>query len=518
MSVNYDGVEAAVKSFVESQNGASFEGRELLDFVIANLPKGRKPSKKAPQGREIGEMALEILKSLEDGILCDPASGRFQTAEGFFKGALFRATPSREELAEGILLPYPRLAFFCNPELCGADEIAITPSDIPGAAPIGSKTHAMAFDALSESHILVGRSALVDYLVAESHANFAPLKAHEAPKTKMNLSVFDMRDYYGKSGFQEGDSLIFEVLDWRLGRYSFRREPIRSSEADRREWMHSLERSLARTWKDFGDYLEIADQVAAALFSDACSGGVLAKSPHVGLDEAHRLFKEIALVQEGGEWALVPSEELASEMGADELPPDAVKELSPSDFSVSKGKLTEEDVLKEIKFPYPLPILQAMIFDELSNGCESFEEFHSRNIAGLSLEFADDAQEAAFLNFIEDLWEDSQERFNPAGDEAKSPLRVRILELAKDCAGILAAIVARAATPERDAVLEAYKLHHGGVASLQKDIIETLALLNSDSPLPDEGGEYDDLELRVGDMEDLWDSLLEVLEPIAGRD
>ncbi len=520
MSSEYDSIEKAVKDFVAAQSGARFKGSELLDYVSSKaVPSPKAKSKKGakkPTGRELGEMALDILNSMESRVLADPATGSFQSAEGFFKGALFRATPSKEELEEGILLPYPRLAFFCNPELCGAEDISISPSDAPGMKTIAAVDHAMAFEALAETHILVGRNALADYLVAEDHSNLAAVRGEKGAASRLKLAVFDMKDYYQAVGFHEGESLVFEVLDWTAGRYSFRRESVRAAEERRRSWISALERCLAKTWKDFGDYLEIADQVATALFIDACEGGKLCNSPDVGLDEAHKLFREVALVQNGGEWALVPSEELSAEAAKDDMDsPDVVKELSPEDFSVSKGKSSLDELLKEIKFPYPMPIFQAMIFDEISNGCESFEEFNSRYIAGLELTPVDDAQEAAFLNFAEELWEDSMERYSASADQAKAPLRTRVLELAKSCAETLSSIVARTSSSEKDRILEIYRSHHESVASLQRDILETLALLNSDSPLPEEGDDYENLELRLGDMEDLWDSILRGLEPIA---
>ena len=523
MSSEYDIIEKSVKDFVASRKGARFEGRELLDYVSSaavDIPKAKGKGSKKPSGRELGETALDILNTLESRVLTDTSTGLFQSADGFFKGASFRATPSKEEIAEGILLPYPRLAFFCNPELCGADDMIISPSDAPSIKAIASIEHAMGFEVLTEAHILIGRNALADYLVAESHSNMAAIKGERNAPAKMKLSVFSMKDYYQAVGFNEGDSLVFEVLDWSKGIYSFRHESVRATEERRRSWMHALERCLAKTWKDFGDYFEIADQIAIALFVDACSGGDLARRPDVGLDEAHRLFREIALVQNGGEWALVPSEELAAEAAKDDLDdiPGLVKDLSPEDFSVTKGSVKVEDMLKEIGFPYPMPIFQAMLTDEIVNGCDSYEEFHSRHIAGLSLTYVDDAQEAAFLNFVEDLWEDSKEHYNPANDQDKAPLRTRVLELAKSCAETLTAIVSKTeSAEERERILDVYKRYHEGVASLQRDILETLALINADSPLP-EGDEYDDLELRLGDMEDLWDSLLEGLDSIARRD
>jgi hypothetical protein len=249
---------------------------------------------------------------------------------------------------------------------------------------------------LQDSHVLLGRDALVDYLVAEDQANFEALRSSSGTKAMMRLSVFDMDAYYKASGFQEGDSLIFEVLDYATGAFAFRRESGRASEAAREAWLRAFELAIAATWRDYGEYLEVYEQVGAAFFSDACSGGFLAKRPDLGLDEATRLFKDVALVQNAGEWNLVPSEELSEEAARDYFGKDELaKGLSPDDLAISKGSSDLEDMLKEVGFPYPMPIFQAIVTDEIANGCESFGDFHARHLAGLKLKFADDAQEAA---------------------------------------------------------------------------------------------------------------------------
>ncbi len=515
MSSDYDRIESAVFAFIDAKAGARFKGSELLDYVQAKLKGSAKKGRKAAEsGRPLAETALAVLDSMQDHIFRDEESGVFQAASAFFKGALFRATPSKFELEEGILMPFSRFPFFCDPELCGADSLTISPVDAPKVKSVSCVKRSMSFEMILDSHVLPGRNAVMDYLVAESDLNFKSIRSgSELSKSAMEMTVFDMRPYYDAVSFAQGGSLVFEVLDWSKGLFSFRHEKGPRPDDERLRWMGAFERALAATWREYNDYLEVSEQVSRALFFDACAGGELIRNPAVGLDEASRLFRDIALVQDGGDWMLVPSGELAEDDF--EAPPEAVPGLAPDQFSVSKGNVSKTDeLLKEMRFPYPLPVFQAMIFDEIANGCESFDEFYARNVATLGIAAVDDAQEAAFMNFVEDLWESSFESFTPGNDEPKAPLRTRLLDVSRSCAETLAGIIAKA--KEDGSTLDIYKGQHRNIVAMQKDIMDTLSLLNSDNSLSEEGQDYENLELRVEDIEELWDSVLEELEPIVG--
>ena len=119
-----------------------------------------------------------------------------------------------------------------------------------------------------------------------------------------------------------------------------------------------------------------------------------------------------------------------------------------------------------------------------------------------NLEFVDEAQDVAFLNFLEDAWESNMEYFNPGIDCIKEPLRARLLDL----------------TRERiDTVVTLLEFYQGDIPGnitstlrrIHRDILETLSLLNNDSTLPEDAEEQ--LELRVGDLEDQWEDFTEYI-------
>ncbi len=146
-----------------------------------------------------------------------------------------------------------------------------------------------------------------------------------------------------------------------------------------------------------------------------------------------------------------------------------------------------------------------MIQDDLANGQESAEEFVRKLVEFMGIHFADDAQEAAFYNFVEECWEEASEHFDPVIEQTKTPLRTRLLELNSrrlEMARTLVARYEKSKIPKK--TVDQMKDFHSR-------ILNTLGLLNADRSLP-EGQEYEQLELRVGDIEDAWDEFEEKQE------
>ena len=123
----------------------------------------------------------------------------------------------------------------------------------------------------------------------------------------------------------------------------------------------------------------------------------------------------------------------------------------------------------------------------------------------MGVQFADDAQEAAFWNFAEECWEEASEHFDPVIEQTKTPLRTRLLELNTRRLEFARTLVERyenSKIPKK--LVDRMKDFHS-------KLLNTLGLLNADRSLP-EGEEYEQLELRVGDLEDAWDDIEEQQE------
>ena len=105
----------------------------------------------------------------------------------------------------------------------------------------------------------------------------------------------------------------------------------------------------------------------------------------------------------------------------------------------------------------------------------------------------DEAQEAAYLNFVEELWEQTFEHYSHNMDSLRAPLRARLLELTDARIELSAAVLAR-----RNATLPPNLREQ--MVKLHRDVLDTLFVLDRDAVIEEE--DIENLELRVGDIED----------------
>ena len=128
-----------------------------------------------------------------------------------------------------------------------------------------------------------------------------------------------------------------------------------------------------------------------------------------------------------------------------------------------------------------------------------FNSFRASILGLIEHDFADDTQEVAFLNFLDENWEACSEAYHPGEDAPKAPIRARLIELDNARIAMTKAFLAGADE-------EKLKRFTPRVRHLHRAIIDTLALLNNQADLP-EGPELDALEQRIEDIEDEWDEI-----------
>jgi hypothetical protein len=137
--------------------------------------------------------------------------------------------------------------------------------------------------------------------------------------------------------------------------------------------------------------------------------------------------------------------------------------------------------------------------DALANGVENFADFRASIESILGITFADEAQEAAFLNYLEDDWEVSSEYFNPSFEADKEPYRRRLLDLCEQRIDLSIQILQKFKN-------EVPKNLARPLARFHRNVCETLAVFCSDAPLPEEE-DLEQLELRIDDLESEWEEL-----------
>ena len=89
--------------------------------------------------------------------------------------------------------------------------------------------------------------------------------------------------------------------------------------------------------------------------------------------------------------------------------------------------------------------------------------------------------------------------YNPRSDSLKEPLRARLLDLTESRVETTFALLARYADTgvPKDITDSLKKLH--------ADILDTLTILNGDADFDEDPNALEQLELRVGDLEEAWE-------------
>ena len=457
----------------------------------------------------------------------------------FFNGARIKIVPSDFELANGILLPGDRFEAF-NPCELSCDDFELY---APGAKMPAEITAVRCdFAKLAPYYILLGHGGMIDAFAAESHDNYLRMRSAKNIRNAMlDVPAFDLHDFYFQTNFRFGDFIIVTVENAEEGRFSLEYRPaeLDASNADKIEWIEQFETALIEVWHRNYNYITITEQLAAGFFCAYSTGNDLLAHPRVSFDEFHRNMIEVTLSNQDGETMIVPLDE-TSEPGADAhashdhehdhehghehgencscghhhgthgamhgerrdgTPQDGdpVPGLSASDFSASSGHLDSLDaILSDVNAPIGFIELYAFTLDAIANGVD-FNSYRASILGLIERDFADDTQEVAFLNFLDENWEACNEIYHPGEDEAKAPIRSRLIEL--DNARIAMTKVILSGTDEDRTRRFVTRVKH-----FHRAIIDTLALLNNQADLP-EGPELEAFEQRIEDIEDEWDAI-----------
>ena len=466
--------------------------------------------------------------------------GRCALRTKFFNGARFKIAPSDFELADGILLPGDRFEAF-NPCELSSDEFELY---APGAKRPAELTAVRCdFARLAPYYLLLGHGGMIDAFAAESHDNYLRMRsAKNIRNAVLEVPAFDLSAFYLQTGFRPGDFLVVTVEDAAEGRFSLEYRPaeLDASNADKIEWIEQFEAALIEVWRRNYNYITITEQLAAGFFCAYCAGNDLLAHPRVSFDEFHRNMIDVTLSNQDGETMIVPLDEI-DEPGADAHAAhdghghdhehghehgdscscghhhgthdpmhgehrdgtprdgDPVPGLSAGDFSASSGHLDSLDaILSDVNAPIGYIELYAFTLDAIANGVD-FNSYRASILGLIEHDFADDTQEVAFLNFLDENWEACTEIYHPGEDEAKAPIRARLIELDNARIALTRAILS-GADKERAARFVPRVKH------LHRAIIDTLALLNNQADLPD-GPELEAFEQRIEDIEDEWDAI-----------
>jgi ribosome-associated translation inhibitor RaiA len=470
--------EILAEAFKTAENG-----RISVDDVVKLLPDNLEEPAAVRERIERELDANEFLfKNFEN-------DGDYQLRSKFFNGKQFCVTPDDSEIDSGILYPGHRFCIFAHEEVFPSE---ITFIDEATGKEVGLRPFVSEVTSLVPFHILMGSEQIFDFFIAEDPRN-SQLLDKEQPAREVILNVFDMSDFYKKYKFSSGDALLVTVKDWFNGVFSFRHlSGAERKDNDVKAWIDRFSDSMEQVINRFENYLEIPDQLRWAFFFGDTRDVFGLKSG--SLDEFYRDTKRIVINFENAGHTVLALADLEEEDDFE----------MPEDVMISQGKTnTLKELLADIGSPLSPAELDAYMMDQCYRRDMEFDSFFSRCFAGEKLQFADDAQEAVFLNYVEDRWEQLSRNYNRHVDEPKAPLRERILEI----------VDARVEWLEylQSLELETSQLPEGDMKKIAESSLylnDILELLNSEGHTLQEGDD-EDLFAAIDDIAETQEKIIE---------
>ncbi|GMO15717.1 MAG: hypothetical protein Pg6A_01920 [Termitinemataceae bacterium] len=311
-------------------------------------------------------LSTEIVKLINSHRLAfDAGPNKWVTRVGCFSGAKFVIRPSKDEIANGILIPGHRFIPFGNPALQQKDYRCIwngieVPRENTEASP----------EDLSPYYSLYGDEFLPQYLARENKTNEnAYNNAIYDEPDEVNISTFNLSVFYRETGFVPGDLILLTVTDWRNVTFSIERQSLDDwSKDELLEWKNTAEAAFCASFNKMGACANIEEQIAWAYY---LGGARIKNVPAWPLD--YFLFEISDRVE-----AVPFGIETRFWFAGREIP----------DYTSIKGIQTQSDqtALEKILFAYNIPVsefvVQAYIYDALYRKETNFRNIIERIIPG----------------------------------------------------------------------------------------------------------------------------------------
>lgn len=401
-------IEEKVHDFILTAQGP-FSAEECAVAISGKMPASAKDRTKLIRAVERELKGLNV-------VFRDPDRKFFQTRASFFNGGSFLIIPDAFEIEKGILFAGDRLTPFCSEDVFPSDALLINEQN-------GREFEVSEFTAplndVMPFHILLGSEQVFDYFIAD-HENNESLFNSGTPDGDVTLDVFDFSEFYAENNFIPGDAVLLRIDSWANASFSCSFVSGSSRIAAAEKWIQSFNAAMEQVIDYFENYLEIPEQVSWAYF---LGDRKLLQSPGSSVREFIDLSDNISIIYSGGHTVL-------GVRGSDDDDSSPPLIAPPEGIMVSSGETEDlELILKEIQSPLNIIEIESYCCSELWRRQLDFDAFFKRCFGQEKLSFADDVQEAAFLNFIEDIWERGVAVYNANLDEVKAPVREQVLEL-----------------------------------------------------------------------------------------
>ena len=341
-----------------------------------------------------------------------------------FKGAEFRVKPLPEEVAGGYLVPGHRFMPFISRTICPVDATLKLADDSVATKRKESFSYEMALRFI----LYFGEYGMIDYLVYDNETNASNIKP---PFDKLvDMTVFDLADFYKQCGFKAGDSLMFKVEDWLKGVFSVRHIPAKGKSVDfagTHAWVEALRSGFEemRTIEEPNyDCNEQISHMFCLAEMDVKSSSVLTDPP-LTLPDFFRKQSDLTLKTLGQITFFWPIDEPVESRLTDLMEdggPEPETELDAL-FQMLNLSLDSEDA-------------EAYMRDALACGINDPNVPLERVLNGRDLLFPNEIIQHEFSDLWHELWDEVRQRFDPKKDSFREARSV-ILRLNDKCLTIL---------------------------------------------------------------------------------
>lgn len=387
------------------------------EFSLAELTKYIRS-----EGIDAGEDEVEVFAAASDYLL---ESGSLKETyiprQVFFRGAQFRITPLKEEVKGGYLLPGHRFMPFLSHELFPGSVQLRLPGGSVAAARKTAVPQAQAWAGL----LFYGSHGTSEYLLFDDVKNAERLDP--AGDADVLLTVFDLASFYAENNFQPGDSLMLTVDDWLLGRYSVECAGPAVDAAAARQWVSSLDSSLAEALDDFGVDGDCNFQLALALRTaqqdpDCIS---LMQEPPLSVAAGFNLLRNYAVKEVGARALFWDSDE------------DPLEEVLWDSLENPREPESELDAFfQELGLSLSEGEAEAYMRDALYQGKGGADSVLARITEGRSLFFSSAEEQERFHGLWNILWEEVRQDY-AGGEDVFGELRSRFLGYNDKILGLL---------------------------------------------------------------------------------
>jgi len=312
----------------------------------------------------------------------------------FMKGAEFCSTPSDDELKAGIFIPGDFFRVFAHADIDVASFSLLHMNKGPAAGLL---------------------MPMVSAAVIDAKFPFSAKTIKPKRRGRTEVPAFSMKDFYGRSGFRKGDTLLFRVEDYDKGIFSFR---LKTTSERRRpnilkKWCIRMEQAFLKIFDELGDAIGFREQMEEAFLADPD----ILRDPPASFEEFLRASCQVGIVHRAGDgilWNKIPEEETG--------------EIPEEMLSISAGRTRAlGDILDEIGLALLPEIVDSYMNDAMFRKLP-LDAVYERLMKLAPGQFADEAQKLSFEIMMEENWERLEEKYNASADSARGVLRGRLLD------------------------------------------------------------------------------------------